>query len=168
MKANKFLLYTIAIASFSMVKAQNLNNLSLDEFYYEICFDEFCLFDIISAHGNSGNIQSLFNFSVTKSRDDEDYEKSITYVAEGYTFIFESPSTAKTDMDYYIAYIYVEGDSTVKIKNIEIGIGDNISKLGNVKILEPGFITFINSDTDASLDIFYSDNIITEIKFVFY
>lgn len=166
MKTIKKLTIIIAIIAFSFAKAQNINNLSLNEFYNEICFENTCLNNIIDTHSDLGNIKTLFNTPVVKSRDDNT-TNSIGYKVKGYFFDFEETSTSNSDKDYSIAYVWVENNSKVDIKGISIGIGDNISKLGSVKILKSGKIVFYNEDTNASLNILYSNNKITEISFIF-
>lgn len=165
MKAIKILIIIIACFNFTCLKAQNLNNLSLDEFYNNILFNSISLSQIIDTHSNTGNIQSLFS-SVIRTRNDNT-AKSLDYEIDGYYFRFEELSSSDKDTDYSIAYISVEGSSKVKIKNTLICVGDNISKLGSVNILEPGNIVFYNEDTNASIDIVYENNIITKINFVF-
>lgn len=165
MKTIKKLAIIIATITFSFAEAQEVNNLSLNEFYNEICFDNVCLNKIIDTHNSSGNIQSLFS-SVIRTRDDNT-TKSLDYEIGGYYFRFEELSSSEKDTDYSLSYITVEGNSKIKIKNRSIGVGDNISILGNVTILELGNIAFYNKDTNASIDILYSNNMITEINFVF-
>lgn len=166
MKSIKILILVIACFNFTCLKAQNLNNLSLDEFYNDISFNNISLSEIISAHGNTGSIQGLFS-SATSTRDDNT-AKSLDYEVDGYYFRFEEEELlSDKDTDYVIAYILVEGSSKVRIKNTEICVGDNVSKLGSVNILKPGKIVFYNEDTNASIDIFYDNSIITKISFVF-
>ena len=150
----------------NLVKSQNLNNLTSKEFYEDICFETVCLNNLIDTHSQMGDISTLFSLPVSRTTDD-DTTKSLNYEVEGFYFSFEGLSESDKDTDYSIAYIWVNDNSKVKIKNSSFGIGDNISKLGNVKILEPGSITFYNVDTNASLYIKYKNDIITEISFVF-
>ena len=166
MKTIKSLILVMACLSFSCSKSQNLNNLSLNEFYNNISFNGISLSQIIDTHSDLGNIQTLFSNPVLRTRDDNT-TKSLSYKVDGYYFRFEELSSSNKDTDYSIAYIWVEDGAKVKIKDVCIGVGDNISKLGNVIILEPGDIAFYNEDTNASIDIFYENNIITKISFVF-
>lgn len=166
MKTLKSLILIIACVSFSCTNSQNLNNLSLDEFYNDISFNGISLSQIIDTHSESGNIQTLFNTPVSRSRD-SNTTNSLEYEIEGYHFSFEELSSSDKDIDYSIAYIWISGSSKIMIKGVAIGIGDNISKLGDVTVLKPGNVVFYNEDTNASIDILYVNSIISKISFVF-
>ena len=169
MKTIKNIVLTVLLISFVSSKAQNLNELSSDQFYNEICFANVCLNQIIGTHSNSGNLNGLFSGQLSSNHNVVDSaNEAIDYEVNGYYFRFEDLGTNSKDSDYDIAYIDVEGDAKISLDSITFGLGDNISKLGNVKILKPGEITFINFETNASLDIKYENNIIKEIGLVFY
>jgi Ca2+-binding RTX toxin-like protein len=170
----KLIFIVVFITTFcSCAKAQNINNLSVNEFYDQIEFDGVTLQKLIDTQKNSKSIQSLFTNTIILTQEDPLIPEYFKYTVNEYVFGFEWVGNyALGEGTSNITYALVTGKSEISIKGIKIKLGDNISKLGNV-VVNTNNIIFHQIETNAGLNLEFivfsnGDKLVSKIQVDFF
>jgi hypothetical protein len=171
MKTIKYLLLMNIMLFFSCAKAQELNNISKENFY-NIQFNGVKLNDIINKQKAENTIQSLFTETVFSEIKDIAGSTNVISRVNGCRFQFESLQEVGEN-SFDITFASINETAVIKINGIDISIGDNITKLGNVTLNNTEkMIIFSQKETTSSLDIKYIEaggqRVISEIRMIFY
>lgn len=171
MRTIKYLfIVSLMVLSFCS-RAQELNQIN-EEKFYNIQFNGIKLRDIIFKQNTESTIQSLYTQNVSSEVKDIAGSVNIIYRINGCTFQFESHQDVGEN-SFDIKFAFVDETAVIKVNEIDISIGDSISKLGNVVINNiDKTVTFSQEETTSSLDINYTESdgkkIISEIRMIFY
>lgn len=135
MKQMKFYKIVFLIFSFlfsSVIKAQT-NDLTIEEFL-TIQIENIKLTEIKATKGNENSMQSFFeNLSIEKGNEPSHW---VSYSSNSLFFLFQDGLLVDNKRVYQITDISIKDTSIcLKIKGIEVRIGDPISILGDVNFL---------------------------------
>lgn len=127
----KNILTILILLIFGCVEAQNINQLSSQEFE-NISINGHSLQTIWQTNGEQVSVQNLFGIasSITNS-DPTPGSLSLLYVYNGLELSFTSLIPSKGNLS---GFEISNPSPTLKVKGIGVNIGENISKLGVVKI----------------------------------
>jgi len=143
MKNTHLLIITLILVTFSC-KSQQINFLSTSD-YENILIDGVNWMDIAETHGDIDKIQAIYGNSI---KYEEKTEPSLIryFYTDSFYLLFQSDSDVATD--YYLDGFRIENNlSNITIRGKIITIGDDISKLGLVKI---------NTDKDGNKGIIFA------------
>lgn len=167
-------LYLILILSISCGVFAQTNELSSVE-HSNLTFDGVSISDIIETYGNTDQMQNLFgnNLYIEKGKDDA-VEYWVDFTNNSICIKFYNGkkfNRGANDVKYYLAeVVLLKTTSRFRIKNREIKIGDNVSRLSGFKyrtVENERVYTFAsrNSDSYAYIYVNTNTNRITEIGY---
>ena len=169
MKAIKIIVVLLLVSVFSSsCSGQVLNNLSLDQYYNKILIDGVSIGKIIDENKKEGNIDKLFSSTVDFKQESAPIDEYFFYEVDGSKFHFEmnEPNNRKNSQ---ITAVEIGGNALVKILDDEVKIGSNVSNLlQKYKIRENGVIVFSQDETSSTLQVYYSNSIITKMEIDFF
>lgn len=162
MKILKHLIVLAIILFSNCTGAQNINKLSIVE-YNSIEINGTNIADISYTRGSVTKMNTLFGFSFTyKAYTEPSSGIELWNDAKGVYFVFEDDSIYSFEIS--------NNQSNITLKGTTVTIGDNISKLGNVKISNTNEIDFGTDQTSDVLTIKF-DTVtkkITNIEYTYF
>ncbi len=168
MKNIKYIHSIIILFTILSCNSQERNYLTLSEFN-NITIDGVKWKDIFRSNGDTSKMKNLFGNNLIHKTADEPMP-GIGFWNNGFYFYFES---VFGDSPYALVYFEIKNNSsTISIKGISITLGDNINKLGNIKIntysdgTKWAIFTLENSDRgNLLIECNPTTNRITEIEY---
>ena len=171
MKFYKVIFLIFCSLFFSVIKAQT-NDLTVEEFL-NIEVENVKLSDIKATQGDKSLVNSLFenNFTIETGEEPGYWQ---TFTSESIDLDFDDGLKVKGEVKRYQLVILSIKDSSIclKLKNIEVRIGDPISILGNTNFLTySDGITRVTYKIGAQVIVLEYDsktNLIISIKYRYY